>query len=230
MGKYVWCEDSGSGFLFWTTFFHVINPEIVVESKRCNSGLIKAVKHIEETDENQYYILLDNAVDNPSVLLEVKKLSDLAKEKNNVTSIKVHSFEFVLLSFQDLEKWIFAEEDELKDKREDIINAKNHFVTTYTKTNDASVLAEVQKLLKYNRNYNSEQLSAKLLLEITRNTGFETKKGAIGECFILDCCNWQARQSDDICGLENGRLSQAEKMLHIREKSVLKNALEEAGF
>jgi hypothetical protein len=37
---------------------------------------------------------------------------------------------------------------------------------------------------------NTEQLSAKRLLEITRNTGFETTKGKLGDCFIVDQCEW----------------------------------------
>lgn len=135
-----------------------------------------------------------------------------------------------MLSFEDLEKWIFAEEDDLKTQRSEIIKWKNVFVNTFINTVDASVLAEVQEMLGYNKNYNSEKLSARLLFDITRNTGFETKKDKLGACFILDCCNWTERQSDDICGLDERRLSQDKKMKNIRDKSVLKNALEEAGF
>ena len=61
--------------------------------------------------------------------------------------------------------------------------------------------------------YNSEKISAKLLNMITRNTGFETDKSKVGPCFITECCEWENRQADDICGLDNKRLSISEKMV-----------------
>lgn len=74
MKQYVWCEDRGSGYTFWTKVFRVINPEITVQTKENNTGLRKAAMKITE-DGNKYYILIDNAVDNPDVLREIKKLN-----------------------------------------------------------------------------------------------------------------------------------------------------------
>ena len=55
MSKYVWCEDSASGFEFWKNIFKVINPEFTVQTKRNNTELRKAASRIE-ADGNEYYV------------------------------------------------------------------------------------------------------------------------------------------------------------------------------
>lgn len=229
MSKYVWCEDSGSGFDFWTYLFRELDPDIIVQSKRSNSDLRKAVASISEDNDDYYYILVDNAVDNPDVLREVKKLTEISQRKKQVVILKIHSFEFVLLSFKDLENWIFAPEDDLRESRKDLLHWKDIFVNAFTDLQNADILNTVKEALKYSKKYNSEQLSAKMLFDITRNTGFETNKGNLGKCFVVDCCTWEERQQDDICGLDDHRITSADKMRCIYEKSVLKNALAEAG-
>ena len=102
MNTYVWCEDSKSGFEFWKVVFKILYKDYTVESKKNNSELCKAVSKIVD-DENKYYILMDNAIDNPDVLRETQRLHIALKDKRNVALIKIHSFEFVLLSFRLLE-------------------------------------------------------------------------------------------------------------------------------
>ena len=70
---------------------------------------------------------------------------------------------------------------------------------------------------------------AKLLFDLTRNTGFEVSKGSIGDCWIKSCCEWQNRMENDICGLDDGRLSVYEKMKHIYEGTSLKKQFERIG-
>ena len=55
-------------------------------------------------------------------------------------------------------------------------------------------------------------LSAKLLFDLTRNTGFEVSKGDLGGCWRQNCCEWADRQVDEICGLDQTRLTLNEKM------------------
>ena len=75
-----------------------------------------------------------------------------------------------------------------------------------------------------------EQLSAKLLFDLTRNTGFEVSKGVLGECWIKSCCEWDQRQEDDICGLDNSKLSVLEKMKRIYAGSSLKTQFPKVGL
>lgn len=80
------------------------------------------------------------------------------------------------------------------------------------------------------KEHNIEQLSAKILFDLTRNTGFEVSKGKIGECWISSCCEWEERQEDDICGLDSVRLTLYEKMKRICQGTSLEAELQAAGL
>lgn len=225
MSKYVWCEDSKSGYKFWCAIFRELYPDIAVESKGSNTGLRKAVEKTGP-DQNQYYILMDRAMDNPDVLREAKKLQEVADGKDNIHLIALHSFEASLLSFELLEQWVFAEEDELRDQRQGVLEARVLFNKVLLSELTSDDLATIRNTFVGYKNKNTEQIAAKLLYEITRNTGFATDKSKIGECFINNCCEWTARASDDICGLDDHRISSGEKARILVERSVLNKAFE----
>ena len=144
--------------------------------------------------------------------------------------VSIHSFEFVLLSFQLLEQWIFAEEDELKEKRQNFLRARELFIDMELNGGDPGKQAKLKDLMASSKGLNTEQLAAKLLREITRNTGFETNKSKLGFCFAHSCCDWKGRQADDICGLDKTRLTSTEKRRKLVELSVLKDAFVKAGL
>ena len=84
---------------------------------------------------------------------------------------------------------------------------------------------DIKEIVEYVENiteHNIEKLTARLLFDLTRNTGFEVSKGRIGECWVKDCCDWQERQEDDICGLDYRRLSKNDKMKSMYEGTCLK--------
>ena len=69
LSKYIWCEDSKSGYQFWKALFKEVYPDYTIESKRSNSNLSRSVAQIND-DGNTYFIMLDTAIDNPDVLRE----------------------------------------------------------------------------------------------------------------------------------------------------------------
>ena len=73
-------------------------------------------------------------------------------------------------------------------------------------------------------------MAAKLLFDLTRNTGFEVTKGKIGDCWIRSCCDWSNRQEDDICGLDQERLSVTEKMKEVYYGTSLREEFENVGL
>ncbi len=225
MKRYIWCEDSASGLQFWNAVFEVIDSKIQVQSKGNNSRLRQAAERIS-ADENQYFILVDSAVDNADVLRELKKLHRGIEGKHNVKVINIHSFEYALLSFEFLEDWVFAREDKLRARRTDLLVARKQLIDIQEKGGDVDSLHELSESLKLARQLNTEQLSSRLLFAITRNTGFETDKSHLGECFVNDCCEWAWRQIDDMCGLDSNRKSGTEKIRHIIDYSVIKQALQ----
>ena len=175
-------------------------PEIIVESKKNNSELVKAVRRLEDS-ENKYIIVLDNAFDNLQAIMEQKRLHEFAAEKENVILLDIICFEFILLEFRNLIEWVYAPNDEFLRKRAKAIAARESLVNCILTGNAA--YADEKEIAEYDENltgYNIEQLSAKLLFDLTRNTGFEVTKGVLGDCWTLSCCDWTKREENDICG------------------------------
>ena len=230
---YIWTEDTKSGYSFWLNFFNRLVPEAIVQSKKNNSELVKAVSSLLQNDTNKYIIIMDQAFDNPQVIRERKRLMEAIRERNNVYIINIISFEYILLQFDLLTDWVFAEDDELFTKREHLLNVRSRLCNMLNDSNcagykDDECISEYINSLKV---HNVEQLCAKLLFDITRNTGFEVSKKAIGPCWINNCCEWQERSADDICGLDNIRISSKEKMHQIFIDSVdLVNGFQAAGI
>ena len=229
MSNFIWCEDTGSGYQFWDTLFKTVYPQMSVVSQKGNSRLSKAVEQINE-DGNIYYIMIDEAIDNPDVLREMTRLKKSISGKNNIRLIKIPSFEFALLSFEYLEQWVFAEKDDLRDKRQNLLDARKKFIKLIVNGGTSEELNEFKSVYQFQDKANTEKISAKLLFGITKNTGFETDKSRVGSCFILDCCDWSKRQEDDICGLENHKLTVHDKMEQIIKHSVLDKSFKEAGL
>lgn len=232
MKTYLWIEDrkGKSSYIFWQTLIGQMCPEIEVESKKNNSELVKAVKTLEDT-ENRYIVVFDNSFDNLQIAMEQKLLRKYAKVKNNILLMNIICFEYILLEFKDLIEWIYASDDEFLTKRKKAIAAREKLVNTIQK--GELNYKDIREIVEYNENidnYNVEQLSAKILLDLTRNTGFEVFKGSIGECWIKSCCEWEKRMPDDICGLDANRLNIRTKMERIFKGTSLLVQFQDIGL
>ena len=232
MKTFLWIEDrkDKSGYIFWKIFMEQLCPDVVVESKKNNSELVKAVKALED-NENRYIILFDNSFDNLQVAMEQKLLRNYAKNKDNVFLMDIICFEYILLEFKDLVQWIYAVNDEFLIKRKNAIRAREKLVKTIQ--SGELNYKDIREIGEYNENidnYNIEQLAAKILFDLTRNTGFEVSKGNIGECWTKSCCEWKQRMSDDVCGLDANRLQLKEKMLNIYKGTSLLTQFQNIGM
>lgn len=163
--------------------------------------------------------------------MEQKRLKKYANEKKNVFLLDIICFEYILLEFQELLEWIYAPRDEFLEKRVGTIAARHKLVEALQ--DEYFNYKGIREIVEYDKNieeHNIEQLSAKLLFDLTRNTGFEVSKGVLGECWIKSCCEWKERQEDDICGLDNNRLSVFDKMKRIYTGSSLKQQFPKVGL
>ncbi|MDE7478293.1 MAG: hypothetical protein K2M91_10145 [Lachnospiraceae bacterium] len=229
---FFWIEDrkGGASYTFWENFMKYLCPEVIVESKKNNSELVKAVRTLKDAD-NKYVIVYDNSFDNLQIAMELKLLKHYVDEKDNVALIDIICFEYTLLEFKDLIKWIYAPEDEFLEKRANIIVAREKLVNSI----DSGDLKykDIQEIVEYDQHlqeHNVEQLAARLLFDLTKNTGFEVSKGTIGDCWIKSCCEWEKREANDICGLDNGRLAIVDKMRSIYKGTSLKEQFSKAGL
>ena len=229
---YLWIEDriGKASYKFWTTLMHEICPEVIVESKMNNRELVKAVKGLTDK-ENRYIIALDNSFDNVQIYMEQKILKEAADKRNNVFLLNLICFEYTLLEFDKLIDWIYAPEDEFREKRAGAIAARDKLVQIIS-TDDMNYKV-IQEILDYDNNldnHNIEQLSAKLLFDLTRNTGFEVSKANLGECWSQNCCEWADRQADDICGLDQTKLTLKDKMKCVYLGTSLRGEFENIGL
>lgn len=222
---YLWLEDrqGKAGYTFWKILMQQISPDVIVESKKNNSELVKAVRQLED-NRNQYIIVYDNSFDNLQVYQEQKLLKRYADKRKNVFLLGLICFEYILLEFDQLIRWIYAPEDDFLIKRSGALKAREALVKCLSSGEvDYKMLQEVSLYDVHLDSHNIEQLSAKLLFDLTRNTGFEVSKKMIGECWIRSCCEWDKRREDDICGLDNNRLSLKAKMQSVyRGTSIMK--------
>lgn len=229
---YLWLEDrkGKSSYIFWQILMEQLCPEVVVESKKNNSELVKSVKTLEDTN-NRYIIVFDNSFDNLQVAMEQKLLRQYADQKDNVFLMDIICFEYLLLEFKDLITWIYASDDEFLTKRIRAIKAREKLVKTIV--SGELNYKDIREIVEYNEHiesYNIEQLSAKILFDLTRNTGFEVSKKDIGDCWIKSCCEWQNRMKNDVCGLDNNRLQLSEKMKCIFEGTSLVTQFKNVGL
>lgn len=232
MKTYLWIEDrkNKSGYIFWQTILGQLCPEIVLESKQNNSELVKAVKALEDS-ENRYIVVFDNSFDNLQVAMEQKLLRKYASDKSNVVLMDIICFEYILLEFKNLVEWIYAPDDEFLVKRKKAIVAREKLVKSIQ--SGEINYKDIREIIEYNENvdnYNVEQLSARILFDLTRNTGFEVSKGSVGECWIKSCCEWEERMPDDICGLDVSRLPVKEKMKRICKGTSLLKQFQNMGL
>lgn len=229
---YLWIEDriGKASYKFWTTLMHEICPEVIVESKTNNRELVKAVKGLTDK-ENRYIIALDNSFDNVQIYMEQKIMKEAADIRDNVFLLNLICFEYTLLEFDKLIDWIYAPEDEFREKRAGAITAREKLVNII-KSGEMNYKA-IQEIIDYDsnlNNHNIEQLSAKLLFDLTRNTGFEVSKGDLGECWRQNCCEWADRQADDICGLDQTKFTLKDKMKCIYSGTSICGEFENIGL
>ncbi|MCI8269230.1 MAG: hypothetical protein HFG55_06175 [Lachnospiraceae bacterium] len=230
---YLWIEDrkGKAGYLFWDSLLKHLFPNLVVESKKNSSGLLKAVRDLENA-KNRYVIVFDNSFDNIQAVMERKLLKQYADNRENVVLMDIICFEYILLEFKSLIDWIYAPDDEFLKKRAKVILAREELIGAIENGN--MNYKDIKEIVDYDEHideHNVEQLSAKLLFDLTRNTGFEVSKGRIGDCWIRSCCEWKNRMDNDICGLDHkGKLSVWSKMKHIYEGTCLKKQFQGAGL
>ncbi|MBQ7433083.1 MAG: hypothetical protein IJV50_06460 [Lachnospiraceae bacterium] len=126
---FLWIEDrkGKASYIFWENFLKQLCPEVELESKKNNSELVKAVKNINDP-HNRYVIVFDNSFDNLQSTMEHKLLKQYADKKENIVLLDMICFEYILLEFRKLIDWIYAPEDEFREKRSGVISAREKLI------------------------------------------------------------------------------------------------------
>ncbi len=122
---FLWIEDrkGKASYTFWENLMKQLCPDVIIESKKNNSELVKAVRTLQDA-ENRYIVVFDNSFDNLQIVMEKKRLKKYVNEKENVFLLDIICFEYILLEFKELIEWIYASEDEFLQKRARAIVSK----------------------------------------------------------------------------------------------------------
>lgn len=224
---YLYTEDSKSGFQFWRFICENLFSGIIdvrnLGDKSNSTRLAEFVCSIEDR-ENLYLISYDLSFDNPLVMENYREMKKHVKEKSfdNIIFLDFISFEHILLSFSKFVDWCFSENDFLKERRKDLLECRDILLNL---GNDITSYLEMDCLRKFVSKHNVsniEQCCAKLVGNIVRNTGFEVRKGKLGECWYVDCCNYSQKEADDECGLDQLLPTGKRKALEIYNYSCIK--------
>ena len=148
---FLWIEDrkGKARYTFWANLMKQLCSDVIVESKKNNSELVKAVRTLQET-ENRYIIVFDNSFDNLQIVMERKRLKKYVNEKENVFLLNIICFEYLLLEFKELIEWIYAPEDEFLQKRAKVIAARHKLVESMQ--NDNFDYKGIREILDYDKN------------------------------------------------------------------------------
>ena len=74
---FLWIEDrkGKASYTFWANLMKQLCSDVIVESKKNNSELVKSVKALQDI-ENKYIIVFDNSFDNLQIVMEQKRLKN----------------------------------------------------------------------------------------------------------------------------------------------------------
>lgn len=126
--RYILCEDSGSGFYFWSLiktyilkeYYQMITPSIInsmlPKNKQCDTVGISVIvsfletitskEYIEETKDNTYIVCIDNVSDNGDVQNNISKIFSIARTNSNIHIFDYTCFEEMILAPGNYEKFI----------------------------------------------------------------------------------------------------------------------------
>lgn len=224
---YLCAEDSVSGIQFWKFICRNLfqDIEVIDLGKRSNNTKLAEFVCGLTDKENTYLVCYDFAFDNMQVMDTYYQMVRYIK-KNHLTNVKlldIISFEYVLLSFLDLEEWCFATVDEFREARKELLECRK-VLLSIDDLEDYKELEEIKAFVeKHPKASSIERVCSRLLFQITRNTGFVVDKGILGDCWYKNCCLLR-KDVDDKCGIEEtGFLTERLKALILFERSCLKD-------
>lgn len=139
--KYIWCEDTGSGFFFWQQINNAFfDGKYIV---KCSNGIDDLVKDIAsvQNNENQYLVCFDNCTDNHAVASRVSALRKLERTSKNITLVQYICFEQVILSSTEILRFL---PNIANDVRYSIV--KQHVANDYTDVNQLLNLCKLANI------------------------------------------------------------------------------------
>lgn len=207
---HIWHEDSkrSSTTQFWCFLQNEFVAKILYDAEirgfGSNEALVTELQYCKFKSSDIYYILLDNVLDNPDIVVLHKKVKRIEHKNKNVVVSNLLCFEFLILSFIYLDAWVkpynvnkgYTSAMCVRDAFINCINnngmwVRNKVIVDYvidkwnlTHLDDFGIKRELSFIT-------SEDIAFHLLCDIV-NSGsldFTTTKTRLGTCWTCNCCD-----------------------------------------
>lgn len=184
--KYLWTEDGGAGLQFW----HLVNEHLfqnvlIVESKGSNQGILDAVRKLQPSKDDVYYLAFDKIYDNMDVVNKLLELQELAaKYPEQIVLMDITCFEHIIFTFEKLIQWTGNGHKDVIAMREHILNALENHQINLDRISDE----KTRKYLMGFKRYSTERVIKSMTYMLTDGDAWNVKGQKLGECWYEDCC------------------------------------------
>lgn len=179
--KYLWTEDSGSGFHYWELVNnYLFAGTMIVESKGSNQKLLDAVRGLHPMDGDVYYIAFDIVYDNMDIMNKYLELKELvSKYPDHIILLDVTCFEYVIFSFRYLVEWTGTGRKDKIAMREQIMAAFREHRIDISSITDPKTLNYLMGF----KNYSTEKVLKSITAELTDQNAWSVKGEKMGKCW-----------------------------------------------
>lgn len=236
---YLVCEDSGSGYQFWTTALKIFTDydvrdiddnstevnsnAIFATTSRGNMGLFKTVKSLNLTAQDVLILIYDN-IPTDTMYAQIDSITLLKKTIGfAICTSSYYCIEQVFLSYTYLLDFL-----ELNKSSRVIELSK---IWRFWISLGASVEGMKYCANKYDNIFSDfgstlEQKIASFLSQLTALSKLRVQisKSRIGSCWLCDCNESENVYVCDKCSKKDKRLTAKQKLLSLDENSVLHNS------
>lgn len=184
--KYLWTEDTGAGLHFWQMVNqYLFDNGLIVESKAGNQGLLDAVRALQPSEKDTYYIAFDIVYDNMDIVNKLLELQELIqKHPKQIVLLDMTCFEAVIFSFKLLIEWTGTGRKDKIEIREHILRAFSEHRIEIDKIEDRKTL---DYMMRFKR-FSTEKVLKAITYELTDGDAWSVKGEFMGECWHKDCC------------------------------------------
>lgn len=182
---YIVCEDSKMGYRLWKAINDcMLGGKAKVVSSFGITNMVSTIKELGIRRGDRLFC----AIDNIQGVESYKVLVWLGDNVHNIgyryCTTNYSCVEDVFTSFEYLDKWITTLDQESREK----LDTARKIINNRCKDNMDDSLVTNSKLKKMYPTANTdEQMSARIIYDITKNTGFVVSKGGLGRCWTAQC-------------------------------------------
>lgn len=220
--KYLWTEDGGAGLQFWKLVNqYLFQGELIIESKGSNQGILDAVRELEPTEDDIYYIAFDKVYDNMDVVNKLLELNQLiAKYPKQIILMDITCFEHIILAFEQLVLWTGKGHRDVIVMREHVLKAlTNHRINLDRITDE-----KTRNYLMGFKRYSTERVIKSITYMLTDGDAWSVRGQNFGGCWCKDCCVLE-RPEKKQCSLLNMRGK--EKMLELLSSAEFQRIIQD---